>query len=334
MVADRRARRVSSRAALAGLALGLALGATWAGSGPAGAGWGEPPRTLCTLPSPVSAECTTFGRDITSAQAQDLTSTEAAALARDAITSDGALADLRAVDTVDGAPVDLQAVTAQLGEDRAARLELLATSFERDASAGSAAADPGAAQGEAERILEGDKYQENELPRPFRGVLEWLADGLRPVTDAIGSALEDVPGGPWLVVALVAVGVVALTWWLATRRRAGVEVVAPRWPLVDPSADPEALDRAADAAERDGDHATAVRLRYEAGLVRLARAERIVLRPDTTARAVADELDDATLRRLTDTFEAVTYGGRPATATDAREASDGWRAVSAIGVGR
>ena len=101
--------------------------------------------------------------------------------------------------------------------------------------------------------------------------------------------------------------------------------------LVDASADPAELERRADLAERDGDMATAVRLRFEAGLIRLVRSDRLDLRIDTTAEAAARQVADPTMDRLTIDFEEVTYGGRPARADDLERARSGWREVLASG---
>ena len=97
--------------------------------------------------------------------------------------------------------------------------------------------------------------------------------------------------------------------------------------LVDPEADPAVLDAAADAAEAAGDLAAAVRLRYEAGLVRLVRADRIELRPETTASGAAGQVDLPVMYELTADFEQVVYGGRAAVAADVDRARAGWADV-------
>lgn len=192
--------------------------------------------------------------------------------------------------------------------------------------------DPDAARASAERILEGDKFQPSRVPRPFAGLLEWLADRLRPLTDALGDWFEPVlelidavPFGRYLLGALALAVVTAGVVWLAGRRsRAIVAGAGGAGLLVDPAADPAALEAEAEAAESRGDLALAVRRRYEAGLLRLARAERLVLRPDTTPSSAADQVDDPGLHQLTADFEEVVYGDRPATAADVERSRRGW----------
>lgn len=266
------------------------------------------------------------------AQDASLSRAQAAALARRAVTDDDALARLRQVQRVDGHDVDLGAATAGLGDQRSERLTELASAFSRAPSAGGEAGDP---QALARQVLDRSKFQDKRLPKPFRGPMRWLADRFRPVTDALGSivdALAAFPGGPFVLLGIVGVGFGALAAWLVLRRsRTAVSVDARTW-LVDPRADPAALEREADAAEAAGDHALAVRRRYEAGLVRLAAADRIDLRPDTTPSGVAAVLGDPTLAQLTATFEAVVYGSAPAAPDDAAAARTGWRTV--LGGGR
>jgi hypothetical protein len=201
--------------------------------------------------------------------------------------------------------------------------------------------DPDAAREGARVILDGDKFQEQRLPRPFKGVLEWLADLVRPVTEAITrplsnlvQAILDRPGGPYLLLALALGAAAAAAWWLASRRSRSAVSGSARAGLVDLAADPDRLDREADDAEAAGDLALAVRRRYEAGLLRLVRAERLVLRADTTAEAAARQVADPTMDRLTVDFEEVTYGGRAADVDDVARARSGWLAVLGAGARR
>lgn len=280
-----------------------------------------------------------FGPTGASVAAQEGTASadEVAALAMEAVTSEEALADLRQITEVDGRPVDLRAATADMGSDRAVRLTALAEAF-GDAGSG-ASVEPGKARQQAEEILDDDKFNEEELPKPFKGALEWLADLFRPIGrlfEPIFDAFEAIPGGEYLLLALLAAGLGWLTWWLVQRRsRASVaSAAAESWRLVDPSLDPEALDREADSAHAAGDHSRSVRLRYEAGIVRLARAEVITLRPDTTPSGVARQLAEPVLDDLTSTFEVVVYGGRVATEAESVQARTGWLALTAARSGR
>ncbi len=204
-----------------------------------------------------------------------------------------------------------------------------------------AAVDPDTARDQARRILDGDKYQEQRLPRPFKGVLEWLADLFRPLVDAFDKVVGGLfrfilglPGGSAILLALALGAAVAAAWWLASRRSRSAVTGAGGAGLVDLAADPAALDREAEAAEAAGDLALAVRRRYEAGLLRLVRAERLVLRADTTAEAAARQVADPAMDRLTTDFEEVTYGGRSATAADVERARSGWLEVLGAGARR
>ncbi|MEZ5177720.1 MAG: DUF4129 domain-containing protein [Acidimicrobiales bacterium] len=59
-----------------------------------------------------------------------------------------------------------------------------------------------------------------------------------------------------------------------------------------------------------------MRLRYEAGLLRLVRLGHLRLRPDTTAAGAARQVGRPVMDRLTTDFEEVVYGRRLATADD------------------
>lgn len=273
-----------------------------------------------------------------SAQDGSVDAAAAASLAREAVDDDAALAELRAIDEVDGRPVDLAAATEAMGADRAARLDGLAASFEAmadpDGSDGQVA-DADTARSSAEEVLDDDKFQETELPRPFRRPLELLADVLRPVgrlLDRVFSPILDLPGGPYLLAAVLGAAGAALVAWLIGRRsRAAVADATARASLVDPAADPDELEGRAAVAESDGDLGLAVRLRYEAGLLRLVRLDRLQLRPDTTAADAARQVGSPTMDRLTVDFEEIVYGGRGGAAADVARSRSGW--VELLGVG-
>lgn len=268
------------------------------------------------------------------AQEDAVTGVEAAAVAREAVDDDAALDRLRAIDSVDGRPVDLGAATEDLGPDRERRLGALAGLL--DPAGGDAGTGPAPAADEARErageVLDDDKFRSRDVPRPFRGPLEWLADRLRPVGRAadrvFGPAVRwilDLPGGPAILAVALIGATAALTGWLISRRsRSTSRSGAGGGLLVDAASDPEEMERRADAAEVDGDNALAVRLRYEAGLVRLVRAGRVELRPQTTASDAARQVDDPTMSRLTADFEEIVYGGRAATADDVTAARTGW----------
>lgn len=273
----------------------------------------------------------------TAAPQRDVDRTEAVALIREAATDPAALDDLRTVDAIDGRPVDLSAATAVDQDARAARLTALADALDSDSDdGGSATAQPSSddARQSAEDVLDDDKYRGTRLPQPFRGPLSWVADRFA----GIGAFFSPVLAHAWVqlvlfVAVLVAAGFVAVRL-IARRSRAVVRRDRGSGQLVDPTLDPEELDRQADDAAAAGDHQAAVRLRYEAGLLRLARGGRLDLRIATTARGAARQLDHPAMDRLTDDFERVVYGGRAATEADVDAARQGWTEILGVGAKR
>jgi hypothetical protein len=87
------------------------------------------------------------------------------------------------------------------------------------------------------------------------------------------------------------------------------------------------LRREAERAERRGDLDEALRLRFRAGLVELDSRDIIELRPALTDRELLGAVSSPTLAELVEGFEAVAYGGRPASEEDLRSARDGWARV-------
>ena len=275
----------------------------------------------------------------------DVSASEAADLARRAVHDDAALAELRGVTEVDGRPVDLRAATAYLGENREERLDALASSFDRGSSA-AVTGDPDSARVRANQVLARREYHPVQLPRPLRAPLRWVRDRFRPVGRALDpvrrffadviDAILALPGGDFILLGVVLLPVGLLAWWIVLRsnRSTPVRPGGGGSLLVDLDLDPTDLERRAEQAEVDGHHGEAVRLRYEAGLVRLVRADRLVLRPDTTPSRVAEQLAIPALDRLTRTFEQVVYGDRVATRGDSAAARAGWSEVLGVGARR
>lgn len=158
-------------------------------------------------------------------------------------------------------------------------------------------------------------------PGLFQRAVTWVID---KITDLLDKASQVVPGGPWglAVIALVIVLVIAAVLWRGgpVRRSSAAEsalfVGRPR----SAAEHRAAADRAATAARWE----EAVLERYRA-IVR-SLEERTVLepRPGRTADEAAAEAGIAlpllaqNLADAASTFDAVVYGGRPATATDDR----------------
>jgi UPF0716 family protein affecting phage T7 exclusion len=203
----------------------------------------------------------------------------------------------------------------------------------RDLAARAAAGDgrareqlTGAARAQARDILSQDRFTASHRGgNPLRDLLSHVGDAVRALT-AI------TPGGPVvdllaLVVLVAAVASVAASF--VARRRASAGPDRGRR-AADPAArwiGPQELERRAAQAERDGDLDAAVRLRFQAGLLRLGDARAIDLRPSLTSGEIARQLRSARFDALARTHDAVAYGGRPAAAGDAARAREDWPAV-------
>ncbi len=189
-------------------------------------------------------------------------------------------------------------------------------------------ADPGPAREQAREILSERRFQEPDLPRPFKTPLDWLGDRVEDLGSWLSGGFDDVdgvlPGGGWVVWGLL-IGLVAVLGAVVARavvvRRAAVGFGRSKRPSTTEE-DPRELERAAEAAERAGAFAEAVRLRFRAGVLRLdAEAQ--------TTGAIAAELHSPDFEALGSSHDAIAYGGAPAEAADAEAARERWRAVLA-----
>jgi hypothetical protein len=159
-------------------------------------------------------------------------------------------------------------------------------------------------------------------------VLAWLGDRLEPIADALG---EIVPGGDnvlWIVLgsAVVLLAVLVTGWLIGRRGRREVER-ALAW--AGPELDPRALERQADEAERRGDVELALRLRFRAGLMRLAAARAVPNGERLPSGELARRLRTPEFREVARVFDEVVYGGRPAAPADAETSRRGWERVLA-----
>lgn len=242
------------------------------------------------------------------AAAEDVSRSELKLLLSAAPTDPAAEARLEGVTSVEGRPADLDRVLGDDPGQRDARLAELG----RAVGASDAGVD-GASLSERARELAGD----GPPPPPER------SDG--------GGGGSFAPLG---VSTPVAIGLAVLTILVAAllAQRAGRRRLPPSWEEGAPAGEdgdegevsPRRLEQLAERAARDGDHATAVRLRFRAGLQRLAGVQAIELRPSLTAGQVARSVPSSRLRGLTSTFERVVYGGVPATEEDSSTARRDW----------
>jgi hypothetical protein len=191
------------------------------------------------------------------------------------------------------------------------------------------AVDPDEARRAAQHILSDGRFRSSSTPRPLRGPLRWLGDRLGTVFGPVGRFLERIPGGIWISV-LIAVVVLIVVLVVRARRRLPARAPAAKSKggrIGAEAEDPDALERAADEAEHDGDLPRAVRLRFRAGLLRLGDRGAIRYRPSVTTGEVRRTLSSTTFDDLAGTFEAVTYGGRTAAPPDVDNARRAWPRV-------
>jgi hypothetical protein len=176
----------------------------------------------------------------------------------------------------------------------------------------------------ARHILAEGRFHQPPVPRPFAGVVRSLNGVVNSLGNDVGSLARAAPVLFVLAAAFVIAGLALLSRRLIGRRVHRRTQTPPAGAGAPTS---QELERAARAAEREGDYAHAVRLRYRAGLARLV--ERGALGAAATLRGdqLRERLSSPTFDELNGTFEEVAYGGRSAAAADAEEAREGWPRV-------
>lgn len=199
------------------------------------------------------------------------------------------------------------------------------------------------ARQQAQDILSHPPYRSgpDRTPRPLAGVFHALGRALqvvvagparwlyRHVLAHIGHGFHTAFGSWWPLVAgalAVAAGVAAAL--LVIRRRARVEHRAEQAAPTAPAEDAAELERRASAAEQAGDHETAVRLRFRAGLLRLARGGLLADYDARTDRELSAVLASATFDRLASSHEGIVFGGRTATGRESEDARRSWPLVA------
>jgi hypothetical protein len=194
------------------------------------------------------------------------------------------------------------------------------------------AVDAGAARQVAKAILSDPRYHSHRGPRPFAGffrrVGELAVDPVLRLLRAIGDALPRTGSPLWIgLAAVVVAGAVVFAVRLSAGRGRQRFADLGRHGAGHGDLHPDELERRADEAERRGDLDTALRLRFRAGLIRLADAGAVRLRPGLTNAAVGRTLRSARFDELAGDFDEVAYGGRPASEADLTVARSGWPAV-------
>jgi hypothetical protein len=184
------------------------------------------------------------------------------------------------------------------------------------------------ARADAARILSERRFRGSSVPRPFHGALAWLGRELRRAWSPFRRLERWLPGPTfWIVLGGI---VVALAAWLARRlgqRRgaAALDRLAREREARGKSA--RELEREAAEAEARGELELALRLRFRAGLLRLARAEAIPARESLTNAQLRRLLDSAAFARLADDFDEVVYGERTPSPDDVERARTEWPRV-------
>ena len=195
---------------------------------------------------------------------------------------------------------------------------------------------------QARHILHGRKFRGTQTPAPFRGALKAAGRFLNRVISPVGGPIGRFFVRVWATTAgRLFIGVLALTLVFlitaALAKRRSVRAVGGRHRRGGrpEDEDPDALEREADRAERDGDLDRALRLRFLAGLARLHRAGAVRLPRTITTGAVGRQLQSPVFDELGRTFDAVAYGRRPVTSDDVSAARHGWpRVLEGAGSGR
>lgn len=194
--------------------------------------------------------------------------------------------------------------------------------------------DPDQVRAEVRDVLDSGQFEPKAPPRPFKGLLDWLGDRIRPVgewvADVWNRLFESVPSPiAWLVVVAVVAAAVAAVGLAVHRRGLRADAAAQTaTDAVSGDDDPVDLEHRAAEAERRGDHELAVRLRFRAGLMRLDRdASAFRYHAGLGTREVRRALHDEQFDGLADTFDAVAYGNRDADDDDCRTAREEWPEV-------
>ncbi len=264
---------------------------------------------------------TLVGAGSAAAQGGDLSAGQVADLADRAAGGDqAALAELQGVTAIDGRPAVIAETLVGASPQLRVRLQELGRSLRAEApDAGIESAEQ--ARADAERIVAG--FGDLEA-NPAPGAADVDSVPAPPGSGGLGLGAQ----GLWLpLLALALLAGVVLAVRLARNREAAGRLEREGEPGEGEPASPSDLERAALAAERAGDFASAVRLRFGLAVEELGERGLLSIRPSLTSSEVAVRLADRRASSLVGTFERVVYGRFEASSEDAVEAREGWPAV-------
>jgi hypothetical protein len=186
----------------------------------------------------------------------------------------------------------------------------------------------------ARAILSEGRFHQPSVPRPLHGVLRAIGEGLsapfHALRDAVDAVGKIVPGGVWVVWIVLGLFVAGATARLASRRSrrrlTSVEgdALAGSGERIERASE---LLAAAEAAERAGQLADAVRLRFRAGLVRLAERGTIGTARSTPTIEVSRALGSPEFDTLARRFDEIAYGGSTPVPEDVEAARREWPTV-------
>jgi hypothetical protein len=195
-------------------------------------------------------------------------------------------------------------------------------------------ADGEGARREAAAILREGRFHNPSVPRPLHGVLHDIGVALTSVGHAVTHAVDRVgrivPGGSvvvWVVLGLALLAAIGLLARRYSRRALLRESRSDRTSRAGSLERAADLERAAAGAEHEGRFEDAVRLRFRAGLARLAEDGTIRRARSTPNAQLARALHSADFDALARRFDEIAYGDSPAASTDAEEARRRWSAV-------
>jgi hypothetical protein len=202
---------------------------------------------------------------------------------------------------------------------------------------GSSAAD--SARQQAHQILDHPPFTTTtgSGPHPLAGVLHAVGRGLQDVFGpvyrwvvhhvfgAIGSGLHGIFGA-WTPVAAIVLVVAAgvLLALVLVRRRTRIAARAQPAGATGSSVDPSTLEEEAERLAAAGDYAGSVRLRFEAGLLRLEGDGLIAQQRTSTDAELSARIGSPAFSRLATRHEEIAYAGLPASRDDVEQARVDW----------